>query len=224
MFKNKAFLAAVVVAAVAIFVVGASLSVFKNDSDKRYGGLPAATSTKVKADDATNTDNESAAPVEQAPEAVEVENVAVENEDTAEVAAPEQTATAADVAVQPAAVGESKIHIVTAQGMKYEPVVVMIQPGDMVAWENMPTHDTQSIEGLIPEGAESWHSKMGENYQRTFTVEGIYVYKCTPHVGAGMGGAIIVGNPVNLEAIKAADVKGAERRLVRAALAEVEKM
>lgn len=63
---------------------------------------------------------------------------------------------------------------------------------------------------------------MGENYQRTFTQEGIYIYKCTPHIGAGMGGAIIVGKPVNLEAIKAATVKGAAKRLVKKAIKAVE--
>ncbi|HEC73359.1 MAG TPA: copper-binding protein [Methylophaga aminisulfidivorans] len=118
----------------------------------------------------------------------------------------------------------AKTVIVTAEGLKYAPMVVEIQPGDQVAWENMPTHDTQSLEGLIPEGAEAWHSTLGENYERTFTVEGIYIYKCTPHFGSGMGGAIIVGKPTNLDAIKAADVKGAAKRLVKKAIAAAEAM
>lgn len=139
-------------------------------------------------------------------------------------AAVEETQTEAAPEEQEQASAEAKTHIVTAVGLKYDPLVIQIQPGDKVAWENMPTHDTQSLEGLIPEGAEAWHSQMGENYQRTFTVEGIYVYKCTPHFGAGMGGAIIVGNPVNLEQIKAADAKGAAGRLVRKAIAAAEKM
>ncbi len=144
-----------------------------------------------------------------------VEEVKAAVEETQAEAAPEE---------QEQASAEAKTHIVTAVGLKYDPLVIQIQPGDKVAWENMPTHDTQSLEGLIPEGAEAWHSQMGENYQRTFTVEGIYVYKCTPHFGAGMGGSIIVGNPVNLEQIKAADAKGAAGRLVRKAIAAAEKM
>jgi pseudoazurin len=117
-----------------------------------------------------------------------------------------------------------QVHVVTAQGLKYEPLVIMIAPGDTVAWENMSSHDTQAFAELIPEGAEVWHSSMGENYQRTFTQEGIYVYKCTPHIGAGMGGVVIVGKPVNLEAIKAATVKGAAKRLVKKAIKAAEAM
>lgn len=119
---------------------------------------------------------------------------------------------------------EAQVHIVTAQGLKYEPLVINIAVGDSVAWENMSSHDTQSMEGLIPVGAEAWHSAMGENFQHTFTVEGIYVYKCTPHFGAGMGGAIIVGNPTNLEDIKAQPVKGAAKRLVKKAVKAAEAM
>lgn len=118
----------------------------------------------------------------------------------------------------------AETHIVTAQGLVYNPLVVKIQPGDTVAWRNMSTHDTQSLEGLIPEGAEMWHSPMSKDYRRTFEQEGIYVYKCTPHFGAGMGGAIIVGEPVNLEQIKQADAKGAAKRLVSKAVQEAEDM
>jgi pseudoazurin len=120
--------------------------------------------------------------------------------------------------------GEPQVHIVTAQGLVYAPLVVNIAIGDSVAWENMSSHDTQSMEGLIPAGAEHWHSAMGENYQHTFTVEGVYIYKCTPHYGAGMGGVIIVGNPVNIEDIKAQNVKGAGKRLVKKAIKAVEAM
>ena len=88
----------------------------------------------------------------------------------------------------------------------------------------MSTHNTESLEGLIPEGAEMWSSKMSENYSHTFTQEGIYIYKCVPHFGAGMGGAIIVGEPVNLEQIKAVDAKGAAKRLVNKALQIAESM
>lgn len=118
----------------------------------------------------------------------------------------------------------AKTHTVTAQGLIYNPLVVKIQPGDTVAWQNMATHDTQSLAGLIPEGAEMWHSAMSENYRRTFEQQGIYIYKCTPHFGAGMGGAIIVGEPVNLDQIKQADAKGAAKRLVSKAIQEAESM
>lgn len=115
-------------------------------------------------------------------------------------------------------------HIVMAQGLIFDPLVVKINPGDTVAWRKMSTHNSESIDGLIPEGAEKWNSPMSQNFERTFTQEGIYIYKCTPHFGAGMGGAIIVGEPVNLEQIKNADVSGAGGRLVRKAISAVESM
>ncbi|MBL1458779.1 MAG: pseudoazurin precursor [Methylophaga sp.] len=127
------------------------------------------------------------------------------------------------VEVEPAT-AESKNHTVTAQGLIYNPLVVTIAPGDSVSWTNMSTHDTQAIEGLVPEGTELWHSPMSENYTRTFTQEGIYIYKCTPHFGAGMGGAIIVGEPVNLEQIKNSGAKGAAKRLVNKAVQAAEAM
>lgn len=134
----------------------------------------------------------------------------------------------AGIAEQPAdvapATAEAKNHTVTAQGLIYDPLVVAIAPGDSVSWTNMSTHDTQAIEGLVPEGTELWHSPMSENYTRTFTQEGIYVYKCTPHFGAGMGGAIIVGEPVNLEQIKNSGAKGAAKRLVNKAVQAAEAM
>jgi len=126
--------------------------------------------------------------------------------------------------VKPQPTAASKIHIVTTNLLKYKPLVVIIAPGDTVAWENMATHDTKSLVGLIPDAAEMWHSKMGENYQRTFTHEGIYIYKCTPHFGGGMGGVIIVGKPVNLQMIKDAPVKGAAKRLVKKAILAAEAM
>lgn len=118
---------------------------------------------------------------------------------------------------EPAPTVEATTHEVRAQVVAFSPLVIFIQPGDLVAWGNMNGHDTKSLEGLIPEGAEAWHSKLGESYQRTFTVEGVYIYKCTPHFGAGMGGVIVVGSPTNFEAILASGQKGAAKRLVKKA-------
>lgn len=118
----------------------------------------------------------------------------------------------------------AETHVVTAVGMKYEPLVVKIEPGDTVRWENMPTHNVETVDGLVPEGTEKINSPMGENYQHTFEEEGIYVYICTPHIGAGMGGAVIVGEPTNLDDIKAADVTGGVGRVVRKTISEAESM
>ena len=55
--------------------------------------------------------------------------------------------------------------------------------------------------------------------------EGAYVYKCTPHVGLGMAGAIVVGGaqPDNLDAIKKSpENKGMVARAVRQLEKELE--
>ena len=116
-------------------------------------------------------------------------------------------------------------HVVTASVTAFKPMVVLAQPGDTVSWTNMNGHITNTkfvtADGeveFIPEGATGWTSSMGENYStEPLTVEGVYLYKCDPHWGAGMGGAIVVGEPSNLEAIKATKPKGALKRLVRKA-------
>lgn len=149
-----------------------------------------------------------------------------EAESRLEEVAKEAGITTEDAPVEAAAAPAAapKTYTVTAQGLIYNPLVVTIAPGDTVSWTNMSTHNTESIEGLIPEGTEMWMSEMSVNYSRTFTEEGIYVYKCTPHFGAGMGGAIIVGNPVNLEELKNFGAKGATRRLVNKAIEAAEAM
>jgi pseudoazurin len=237
MYQKKAIIISVILAVLAIFVVAAVSTVFVNDSEERYQNVPSpqaeATSDAVAPaavkDEMTEplAQNDAGGLNETVTEHMEDANEAVPEtvvDELAEMPAmpvEEETTSVVEMraAEEAAPATSGEVHVVTAQGLKYEPLVIKIQPGDTVAWENMPTHDTQSIEGLIPEGAEAWHSQLGENYQRSFSVEGIYIYKCTPHFGAGMGGGIIVGKPVNLEAIKAANAKGAAGRLVKKAIA-----
>lgn len=95
--------------------------------------------------------------------------------------------------------------IVTAKATAFDPMVVFIKPGDTVKWTTMAGHDTASVQGMIPEGAQSWQSKLGEEFNVTLDKEGAYIYKCTPHMGLGMVGAIVVGEgqPKNLDQIHA---------------------
>ena len=88
---------------------------------------------------------------------------------------------------------------------QWAPLVLFAQPGDTVTFVNMLGHDTVSIDGMIPAGSESWKSKLGaEAYTITVEKEGAYIYKCTPHMSAGMVGAIVVGDayPTNLADIE----------------------
>ncbi len=97
-------------------------------------------------------------------------------------------------------------HVVLAQVTNFNPLVLFAQPGDTVTWTNMIGHDTASIDGMIPEGAEPWQSKLGIQFTITVEKDGAYIYKCTPHISTGMVGAIVVGDasPENLDAIDAA--------------------
>lgn len=115
-------------------------------------------------------------------------------------------------------------HTVTVQALSFSPMVIKIAPGDTVYWDKMSTHNVHMMEGLIPEGTEAFVSAMSENINRTFDKEGIYIYQCDPHIGAGMGGAVIVGQPVNLDDIKAQDVTGGLGRVVDKAVKAAEEM
>lgn len=108
-------------------------------------------------------------------------------------------------------------HVINAQARVFAPAILYIQSGDTVKWTNMPSHNTASIEGMIPDGADSWRSKMGDNFSITLTEEGVYSYVCEPHIGFGMVGAIIVGEPVNIDAsmeYARENLKGPYRRIL----------
>ena len=104
-------------------------------------------------------------------------------------------------------------HIVAAGATNFTPMHLFVQPGDTVQWINMTIHDTQSMDGLIPEGAEPWKSKIGQEYKITVTAEGVYIYLCNPHFANGMVGAIIVGEASNMDQIQA-NAKGREKGVI----------
>jgi pseudoazurin len=89
---------------------------------------------------------------------------------------------------------------INAEARAFKPDIIYVQPGDTVGWTNMTSHMVASVEGLIPEGAKPWQGQLGEDLQVTLDKEGVYGYVCTPHLGFGMVGVIVVGKPTNLEA------------------------
>ena len=110
---------------------------------------------------------------------------------------------AASVTTSPApAGGPGQTHTINAEARAFNPDIVYIQPGDTVGWINMTSHNSVSIDGLIPAGATPWRGQLGENLKVTLTVEGIYGYVCEPHIGFGMMGVIVVGKPSNLGEVK----------------------
>jgi pseudoazurin len=110
-------------------------------------------------------------------------------------------------------------HVIKAGSRAFEPATIYVGAGDNVKFSNMNSHNSQSVEGLIPEGATPWVGGMGENIGLTLDKSGIYSYVCLPHIGFGMVGVIVVGD-VSAEDIaaykqKAMDtLEGPFRRLI----------
>ena len=88
--------------------------------------------------------------------------------------------------------------------MVFEPAVIKISKGDTVNFVATDmSHNSASLEGMIPAGADSWNGALSQDISITFTEEGVYVYQCTPHAMMAMVGVIQVGNAVNLDTVKA---------------------
>lgn len=93
--------------------------------------------------------------------------------------------------------------------MVYEPAFLAIEPGDTVTF--VPTdkgHNAQTIEGMLPDGAEAFRSKINEELTVTFDTEGLYGVKCLPHYALGMVALIQVGSATNLEEAMAVNHRG----------------
>ncbi len=90
----------------------------------------------------------------------------------------------------------------------FDPIGVLIKPGQMVRWINCHPGNSHTATAYhpanfgkpfrIPEAAKSWDSDYllsEESFSNTFTEQGVYDYFCVPHEHAGMVGRIIVGEP-----------------------------
>lgn len=124
----------------------------------------------------------------------------------------------------PAAAADFEVHMLNkgAEGaMVFEPAFVKVAPGDTVTF--IPTdkgHNVETIKDMIPDGAQPFKSKMNETYKVTFDTAGAYGLKCTPHVGMGMVGIVVVGDaPANLDAVKTGKLPKKARERMDAAIA-----
>lgn len=87
--------------------------------------------------------------------------------------------------------------------MVFEPALTKIAPGDTVTFVAADKgHNVESILGMLPPGATPIKGTMSQNVTVKFTKPGVYGFKCAPHYGMGMAGAVIVGSASNLEAAK----------------------
>jgi len=107
--------------------------------------------------------------------------------------------------------------------MVFEPSFLRIEPGDSVTF--VPTdafHNSATIEGMIPEGAEPFTGALDEEFTITFDVPGVYGIRCDPHYMMGMVALIVVGDPVNLEEARAVEVPEGAQDRIDALFAQVE--
>lgn len=97
------------------------------------------------------------------------------------------------------------LNIGPSGSMVFDPPVIKVSLGDTVTFEAIDlSHNSASLPGMIPKGADGWSGLINENISIKLIDEGVYVYQCDPHAVMAMVGVIQVGSPTNLEEIKQA--------------------
>lgn len=83
--------------------------------------------------------------------------------------------------------------------MVFEPAFVAAAVGDTVKFiATNKAHNAESMDDMIPEGAEPFKGKINEEIEVTLDVEGLYAVKCLPHFAMGMVMTIAVGDDVTV--------------------------
>ena len=79
--------------------------------------------------------------------------------------------------------------------MVFEPSNIRIAAGDTVKFIATDRgHNAESVDGMMPEGAEAFVGKVNEEIEVTFDVDGYYGVMCKPHFAMGMVMVIAVGD------------------------------
>ena len=107
--------------------------------------------------------------------------------------------------------------------MVFEPAFLKIAPGDTVKFlATQKGHNAESVAGMAPAGTPAFKGKINEEIVVRFSKEGVYGYKCLPHVGMGMIGLVQVGKATNKPAAEAAAQKlpGLGKKRMNALLAQ----
>ena len=77
---------------------------------------------------------------------------------------------------------------------------VRIMPGDAINFvASDKGHQVYSVPGMIPEGAQPFKAEMSQDIKARFSVPGVYVIACRPHMIMGMIGVVLVGDPINID-------------------------
>ena len=89
--------------------------------------------------------------------------------------------------------------------MVFEPGVIKVSVGDTINFVlTDQLHNSASLPGMIPAGAEPWTGGINQEISITLDKEGVHVYNCTPHAMMAMVGVIQVGEATNIDEIKSA--------------------
>ena len=108
--------------------------------------------------------------------------------------------------------------------MVFEPQLVKANVGDTVRFvATDPSHNAETIKGMIPDGATGFKGKMNQDVVFDAAQPGVYGVKCMPHYGMGMVSLVIVGDETpNLEEAKSARHVGKAKTKFAELFAKVE--
>ncbi|MDG2267759.1 MAG: plastocyanin/azurin family copper-binding protein [Alphaproteobacteria bacterium] len=127
-----------------------------------------------------------------------------------------------DVTEQQIAAVDGVVHMLNVgpQGsrFRYDPMLSEIDIGGKILWK--ATTKGHNVEFMVAPNNIKFKSKMHKSAGFTFSTPGIYTYKCTPHVSAGMIGVVVVGNDLSnmTEALDNVAYYGQAKELIRAIL------
>ena len=129
-------------------------------------------------------------------------------------------AAGATLAAPPIMAQDGTVHVVEMLNrhpdlgnMVYDPPVVRAMPGDTIQWVSTDRgHNSQSMDGMLPDGVEPWKSDINADFELVVEAEGAYGYICTPHSSTGMVGLILVGQVDNLDQLKEVRQRGRARQ------------
>lgn len=114
---------------------------------------------------------------------------------------------AAGVASSAASAAEHEVKMLNKSGaklMQFEPAFLKVEPGDTIKFvPTNPSHNAETIPEMWPEGAATFKGDINKEVVLKVDKEGVYGVKCMPHYMMGMVMLILVGQPTNLEKVKA---------------------
>tara|TARA_B100001094_G_scaffold93802_1_gene89647 strand:+ start:859 stop:1446 length:588 start_codon:yes stop_codon:yes gene_type:complete len=140
--------------------------------------------------------------------------ICLEGQDCGNAASASQSLASIPVVAEKVELSEGSEHIIRMLNtgdegqMIFEPSVIKVSKGDTIHFKATDvSHNSATIEGMIPSGADSWNGQINMDISVTLDTEGVYIYQCDPHVMMAMIGVIQVGEALNMNEIKEASQK-----------------